>query len=55
MSVCVYSVFVFFCVQLAALWRADPPVQGVEFTEFRFLFFEVLNIYLAFSTLELRM
>jgi hypothetical protein len=25
MSVCVYSVFVLFCVQVAALWRADPP------------------------------
>jgi hypothetical protein len=27
--VCVYSVFVLFCMQLATLWRADPPVQGV--------------------------
>jgi hypothetical protein len=25
MSVCVYSVFVFFCVQVEALRRADPP------------------------------
>jgi hypothetical protein len=25
MSVCVYSVFVFFCVWVAALQRADPP------------------------------
>jgi hypothetical protein len=25
MSVCVYSVFVLFCVLIAALWRADPP------------------------------
>jgi hypothetical protein len=25
MSVCVYSVFVLFCVQVAALRRADPP------------------------------
>jgi hypothetical protein len=25
MSVCVYSVFVFFCVLVAALRRADPP------------------------------
>jgi hypothetical protein len=24
MSVCVYSVFVLFCVQIAALWLADP-------------------------------
>jgi hypothetical protein len=25
MSVCVYSVFVLSCMQVAALWRADPP------------------------------
>jgi hypothetical protein len=25
MSMCVYSVFVLFCVQVAALRRADPP------------------------------
>jgi hypothetical protein len=25
MSMCVYSVFVLFCVQVAALWRADLP------------------------------
>jgi hypothetical protein len=25
MSVCVYSVFVLFCVYVAALQRADPP------------------------------
>jgi hypothetical protein len=25
MSVCVYSVFLLFCVQIAALRRADPP------------------------------
>jgi hypothetical protein len=25
MSVCVYSVFVLSCVQVAVLWRADPP------------------------------
>jgi hypothetical protein len=28
MSVCVYSVFVLFCVQVAALRRADPPSKG---------------------------
>jgi hypothetical protein len=28
MSVCVYSVFVLFCVQVAALRRADSPSEG---------------------------
>jgi hypothetical protein len=32
MSVYVFSVFVLFCVQVAALWRADPPSK-----EFRIL------------------
>jgi hypothetical protein len=27
MLVCVYSVFVFFCVQVAALRQADPPSE----------------------------
>jgi hypothetical protein len=29
MSVCVYSVFVLFCVYVAALRWAEPPVQGI--------------------------
>jgi hypothetical protein len=27
MSVCIYSVFVLFCVQIVALRRADPPFK----------------------------
>jgi hypothetical protein len=30
MSVCVYSVFVLSCVQVAALRRADPPSKDYE-------------------------
>jgi hypothetical protein len=33
MSVCVYSVFVLPCVQIAALRRADPPSKEDEETE----------------------
>jgi hypothetical protein len=28
MSVCIYSVFVLFCVKVAALRRADPPPRS---------------------------
>jgi hypothetical protein len=29
MFVCIYSVFVLSCMQVAFLRRADPPVQGI--------------------------
>jgi hypothetical protein len=35
MSVCVYSVFVLFCIYVAALRRPDPPVERVLQTVYR--------------------